>query len=173
MERRAAPAASRPRVDAERFKDVLGAVAAPVTVVTASDGSRPHGTTVSAFCSLSLEPPLVLVSLDEASDLLRLVRATGRFAINVLAEGQESLAAAFARKGADKFDTVDWTFDHGLPRLPDSRAYIACSVERMVEGGDHVVVMGLVEHAERAEKHSLVYCERAFGIHRAGDGGAA
>lgn len=157
-------------VDPERFKAVLGAVAAPVSVVTTAAGGRPHGTTVSAFCSLSLTPPLMLVSLDEASELLALVRSTGRFAVNVLAEGQERLATGFARKGTDKFADVAWEPDRGLPRLPGSRAFIACRVERLVAGGDHVVVMGLVEHAERTGRHSLVYSERAFGTHHPPEG---
>jgi flavin reductase (DIM6/NTAB) family NADH-FMN oxidoreductase RutF len=154
------------RVDEESFKDVLGAVVAPVSVVTTASDGRPHGTTVSSFCSLSLDPPLVLVSLDAGSELLRLVRASERFAINVLADGQEQLATHFAQKGSDKFGNVAWDESHGLPRLPGSRGYIACRLEREAPGGDHVVLMGFVEHAERSDSAPLVYCERAFGAHR-------
>ena len=161
------------RVDAERFKEVLGSVAAPVSVVTTACDGRPHGTTVSAFCSLSLDPPLVLVSLDAGSKLLALLRLTDRFAINVLAEGQEQLATRFALKGSDKFERVEREDARGLPRLPGSRAFIVCRVEQYVPAGDHVVVIGLVEHAERSDRPSLVYCERAFGAYRAGGGGAA
>lgn len=150
-------------VDPARFKEVLGAVAAPVAVVTALHDGRPHGTTVSAFCSLSLEPPMVLISLDAGSGLLARVRRSGRFAINVLAAGQEPLATGFARKGADKFAEVDWSDHDGLPRLPLSRGFIACRVERDVPAGDHVLLLGLVEHAERSEQEPLLYCERRFG----------
>lgn len=72
-------------VGPEVFRQVLGGVPTPVSVVTTMGGGRPHGTTVSAFCSLSLEPPLVPVALDRASDLLALVRRTQRFAVNLLA----------------------------------------------------------------------------------------
>lgn len=150
-------------VDADRFKEVLGAVAAPVAVVTSHHDGEPHGSTVSAFCSLSLEPPMVLVSLDVGSRLLARIRRSRRFAINVLAEGQEPVARHFARRLADKFADVAWHEHGGLPRLPGSRGFIACRVERDVLAGDHVVVFGVVEHAERSGRSPLVYCERAFG----------
>lgn len=150
-------------MDPASFKEVLGSVAVPVTVVTALREGRPHGTTVSAFCSLSLEPPLVIVSLDRGSELLRIVRQTRRFGINVLREGQQEHALRFARKGSEKFEDVDWQEDRELPRLPGAAAWIACRAERMLPGGDHVIVTGLVEHAERRPDHRpLVYRERTF-----------
>jgi flavin reductase (DIM6/NTAB) family NADH-FMN oxidoreductase RutF len=150
-------------VDPARFREVLGAVAAPVTVVTALRDGRPHGTTVSAFCSLSLQPPLVIASLDRGSELLAIVRDTRRFGINVLRQGQEEHALRFARKSRDKFAGLDWEEDRELPRLPGASAWIACRAQRMLPGGDHVIVTGLVEHAERWPEHRpLVYCERAF-----------
>ncbi|HEY1665807.1 MAG TPA: flavin reductase family protein, partial [Trebonia sp.] len=91
------------RVDATVFRDTLARVPTPVTVVTSHIDRRPHGTTVSAFSSLSLEPPMILVSLDQNSDLLKIIEESGRFGVNVLASGQQSLATTFARKGDDKF----------------------------------------------------------------------
>jgi flavin reductase (DIM6/NTAB) family NADH-FMN oxidoreductase RutF len=150
-------------VDPARFKDVLGSVATPVTVVTALCDGRPHGTTVSAFCSLSLDPPLVIVSLDRDSDLLAIMRVTRRFGVNVLHEGQEDHALCFARKGCDKFRGVDWHEHAELPRLTGAAAWIACRAERLLPGGDHVIVTGRVEHAERHPGHRpLVYRERTF-----------
>src|SRR5271156_6655442 len=107
----------RARVDATVFRDTLARVPTPVTVVTSHVDRRPHGTTVSAFSSLSLEPPMILVSLDQRSDLLKIITETGRFGVNVLAVGQQPLATAFARKGDDKFADVAWYMDHGAPRL--------------------------------------------------------
>src|ERR1700727_787104 len=80
------------QVDATVFRDTLARVPTPVTVVTSHIDRRPHGTTVSAFSSLSLEPPMILVSLDQNSDLLKIIQETGRFGVNVLAVGQQSLA---------------------------------------------------------------------------------
>ena len=145
----------------------MASVAAPVTVVTVMAGERPHGSTVSAFTSLSLDPPMVLVSLDRASDLLSRIRASGSFGVNVLAAGQAALARAFARKGDDKFDGVAWTAEAGVPRLPGCAGWLACAVERLVPGGDHEVVLGRVIAAEHADFPPLTYHQRSFGTHQA------
>jgi flavin reductase (DIM6/NTAB) family NADH-FMN oxidoreductase RutF len=74
---------------------------------------------VSAFASLSMKPPMVLVALDRASNLLALVRESRRFGVNVLGSAQSALALTFAKKGGvGKFQGVHWELDHGLPRLP-------------------------------------------------------
>lgn len=91
---------------ADAFRHVMAGVCTPVSVVTALDGDRPHGTTVSAFASLSMEPPMVLVALDRKSDLLALVRGSGLFGVNVLGSEQSALATRFARKGIAKFEHV-------------------------------------------------------------------
>ena len=153
---------------AEQFREVMAGVATPVSVVTAvSADGVPHGTTVSAFASLSMDPPMVLVSLDRGSDLLALVRDTGRFGVNVLGSTQSALALSFARKGADKFASVDWVPDQGLPRLPGAPGWLACEVASLVEGGDHVVALGTVLAADTADGAPLTYHSRVFGTHAA------
>jgi flavin reductase (DIM6/NTAB) family NADH-FMN oxidoreductase RutF len=153
----------RPGVDPVVFREALAAVAAPVAVVTSFDGERPHGTTVSAFCSLSLEPPLVLVSLDRGSDLLRMIRHSRRYGINVLSDDQEEIATRFARKGAEKFAEVPWALDTDLPRLAGTSSWMACRLHGLVDGGDHVIAIGFVEHAAASPSHPLLYRQRAFG----------
>jgi flavin reductase (DIM6/NTAB) family NADH-FMN oxidoreductase RutF len=143
----------------------MGSVCTPVSVVTAMAGGRPHGTTVSAFASLSLDPPMVLVSLDRSSDLLRLVRRSLMFGVNVLHSGQSALASAFARKGEDKFHGIDWTLDNGVPRLDGSAGWLACRVERLVKGGDHIVVLGRVVAVRHDPAPPLTYYQRGFGTH--------
>lgn len=152
---------------ATAFKEVMAGVCTPVSVVTAFDGDRPHGTTVSAFTSLSMNPPMVLVALDRSSDLLQLVRASGWFGVNVLSDEQAGLATCFAGKGAAKFDHVPWHEASGAPRLDDVPGWLACSVERLVDGGDHVIVLGAIGAAERRPAAPLTYHDRAFGTHRA------
>ena len=109
----------------------MAGVATPVSVVTAVAGDGvPHGTTVSAFASLSMDPPMVLVSLDRGSDLLALVRETGRFGVNVLGSTQSALALSFARKGPDKFTDVEWvTSTTASPGCPDAPGWLACEVD--------------------------------------------
>ena len=117
-------------VDFDSFCELFSGVPAAVTVVTARNGDGlPHGTTVSAFCSLSLKPPLVIVALDRSSDLLPLVERQRRFGINVLAGGQEEVGTACACKGPDKLAGTSWRYDAGLPRIEGSAAWLACNVQ--------------------------------------------
>ncbi len=153
---------------ADRFREVMAGVATPVSVVTSMADGLPHGTTVSAFASLSMDPPMVLVSLDRGSDLLALVRESGRFGVNVLGSTQSALALAFARKGGTgKFNGVRWDVDHDLPRLPGAPGWLACDVATLVEGGDHVVALGTVVAAETLDGPPLTYHGRVFGTHAA------
>jgi flavin reductase (DIM6/NTAB) family NADH-FMN oxidoreductase RutF len=147
---------------AEAFKETLSCVPAPVTIVTTLGHGRPHGTTVSAFSSLSADPPLVLVALDRSSDLLGLLRETGRFAVNLLAAGQEEIGLSCARKGADKFDCVPWRDEQGLPRIEEAAAWLACDIRELLPGGDHVIVVGLVTACATREAEPLVYHRRRF-----------
>ncbi|MTD53214.1 flavin reductase family protein [Amycolatopsis pithecellobii] len=147
------------------FTDVMAGVPTPVSVVTAMDGDRPHGTTVSAFASLSLTPPMLLVSLDRRSDLLTLVRASGRFGVNVLSREQAAVAKAFAVKGASKFDGIAWRPANDLPRLDGVSGWLACEVSDLVDGGDHVVALGTVLAAESSGLAPLTYHARSFGTH--------
>jgi flavin reductase (DIM6/NTAB) family NADH-FMN oxidoreductase RutF len=150
-------------VGREEFVSALAAVCTPVSVVTSHHRGRPHGTTVSAFCSLSVDPPMVLVSLDRASDLLAMVSESGRFGVNVLSHDQDELARRFARKGTDKFDGVEWDLHLDVPRLAGAATWLACRLAQLIEGGDHLVAYGLVEHAESAPGDPLLYRNRAFG----------
>jgi flavin reductase (DIM6/NTAB) family NADH-FMN oxidoreductase RutF len=154
-------------VDSERFRAVMRSVCSPVAVVTAFAGDRPHGTTVSAFASLSMDPPMMLVSLDRSSELLKHVRRSRRFGLNVLSSEQRDLAVTFARKGTNKFSGVAWTLDERLPRLPNTVGWVACTVERLVRGGDHILVLGNVISAGHAVAAPLTYHGRVFGTHAA------
>lgn len=151
----------------QEFRDLMAGVCAPVTIVTTTAGSLPHGTTVSSFASLSLRPPMVTVALDRASGVLSHISATGRFGVNVLASTQDDLALGFARRGADRFAGVDWHFDHGLPRLDSAPGWLACEVTEIVEGGDHLLLLGTVTHARTTPAAPLVYGYRTFGTHSA------
>jgi flavin reductase (DIM6/NTAB) family NADH-FMN oxidoreductase RutF len=154
-----------PEVSAELFKAVMGSVCTPVTVVTAFDGDRPHGTTVSAFCALSLAPPMVMVALDRSSNLLQLLQASPRFGINILGDSQDAVASKFAIKGDDKFDGVDWTPRTGAPHISRSACWFACEIADLVPGGDHTVVLANVIETDHLELLPLTYHRRQFGTH--------
>lgn len=155
------------------FRDVMAGVATPVCVVTALSEGGPHGTTVSAFASLSMNPPMAVVSLHRMSELLAVIRLTMRFGVNILGSEHANWARAFARKGgAAKFGAITWTLDGGVPRLPGT-GWLACRVAELVDGGDHVLVLGDVAAAQTAGGPPLTYHGRAFGTHAALDVSAA
>lgn len=158
---------------AAAFREAMAAVCTPVAVVTGVDGDRPHGTTVSAFASLSMNPPMVLVSLDRTSQLLALLRRTRRFGVNILGSDQAALAIRFARKGGPaKFTGVAWEFCAGVPGIPGAGSFLGCTVAELVPGGDHVIVLGNVIAAETTTAKPLVYHGRVFGTHTALDASA-
>jgi len=111
-----------------------------------------------------MTPPMIMVSLDHGSDLLQELRTSWAFGVNILASGQADLALTFARKGgAAKFKSIDWELHSGLPRLPGVEGWLACDVDQLVGGGDHVLVLGRVRVAETADGHPLIYHRRTFG----------
>jgi flavin reductase (DIM6/NTAB) family NADH-FMN oxidoreductase RutF len=146
------------------FRRAMASVATPVSVVTALKNGNAHGSTVSAFASLSMNPPMVMVALDRNSDLLSILRETGEYGVNLLGDEHSEWASAFARKGPDKFTGIPWTVENGLPRLPGA-CWIACSVESLIDGGDHVIVLGSVLNVDLSDNKPLTYCQRTFGTH--------
>lgn len=149
----------------QRFRETMAHVAAPVSVVTALGDEGPHGTTVSAFASLSMDPPMLLVSLDQGSQLLNIVRTTGKFGVNILSANQDRIARTFAQKGADKFDGVDWTASFGLPRLSGTVGWVACDSKKIIPGGDHMILLGHVVDVHSYSVPPLSYHARTFGTH--------
>lgn len=154
---------ARRMVGRDAFREALSSVPTGLTVVTTMNGDgRPHGTTVSAFSSLSLDPPLVLVALDRGSDLLAQLRGTGRFGVNVLAEHQQDVGLACGRKGPDKMAQLDWRDEDGLPRIDGTVAWLACDVEELLPGGDHEIVVGLVTDCAASDAGALIFHRRGF-----------
>lgn len=151
---------------ASDFRYAMAHLCAPVSVITAMDGDRPHGTTVSAVMSLSVDPVLIAVALAENSDCLAYIGRSGTFGVNLLAADQEETALRFATKGPDKFTGVAWRVDHDAPCLDEHAVWLACTVAGLVPGGDHRIVLGQVEHVEvRGEAAPLTYHDRRFGTH--------
>jgi 4-nitrophenol 2-monooxygenase / 4-nitrocatechol 4-monooxygenase, reductase component len=157
---------SRRRV--EDFRAIVGHFLSGVTVVTTYDADRAYGTTASAFTSLSLEPPMVLVCLNQSSETGAAVLRARRFAVNVLAEGQEAAALHFGRKDEDKFAHVD--IDDGStagPLLREALATFDCRVVEDVVGGTHRVFLAAVERAAARRGAPLAYFSGRFGrLHR-------
>ncbi|MGW7571976.1 flavin reductase family protein [Streptomyces tendae] len=126
-------------------RDVLGRFASGVVVVTAAGPDGPLGLTCQSFVSLSLEPPLVSFAPARTSRTWPLIRASGVFCVNVLAEDQEEVSSAFARSGGDKFRGIQWDPGHdGAPLLTGACAWISCALIHEYDGGDHTLAVGRV-----------------------------
>ena len=146
-------------VDPARFRQLLGRFATGVTVVTArlADG-RPLGMTASSLASVSLDPPLLLVSVDRQNDMHDALAAATQFAVNVLAADQEALSRRFAALDANRFDGVGYRESrHGVPLLDGALAHIECTRQASVPGGDHTVFFGLVTGGEVTDRPPLLY----------------
>lgn len=143
----------------DEFRHLLSHFASGVTVVTAWDrDGRPTGLTASAFTSVSLTPPLVLVCVDHKAESYPALRAQGRFAVNILTADQEALSRRFASTEADKFNGVEWKVGPaGLPLLPDALAHVECRTVHTYPGGDHTIFVGEVEAATVREGDPLIY----------------
>ncbi|MFO6454530.1 MULTISPECIES: flavin reductase family protein [unclassified Aeromicrobium] len=159
-----APAESGPELE-RAFRSAMGNVATGVAVVTTLADGRPHGTTVSAFQSLSMEPPMMLFSLGNRSVLLERLRVGARVGVNVLAAHHDQVALRFSRSGGDKFADLAWRLEDGAPALPDRHAWVSLRVASLVPGGDHTVVLGDVLTASAASGAPLTYWQRTFGTH--------
>ena len=152
-------------IDEYRFRSVLSRFASGVTVVTAVDGDgTDHGITVSAFCSLSLKPPLVLVCIDHKTVMHGILQSAAAFAVNVLAADQEELARRFSDPDNDRFDGTSYTRGargasgaSGAAVLTGVAAHLECAMTHRFEGGDHTIFVGSVEAAESSDLHPLLY----------------
>ncbi|MFI5612200.1 3-hydroxy-9,10-secoandrosta-1,3,5(10)-triene-9,17-dione monooxygenase reductase subunit [Amycolatopsis sp. NPDC051903] len=132
-------------LDSARFRAVLGHFCTGVTIVTGHDGGAPVGFACQSFSALSLDPPLVLFCVSRTSRTWPVLAATGRFAVNVLAEHQRDVSAVFGARGTDKFATVAWhPAPSGAPLIDGALTWVDCTLETVHPTGDHHVVIGRV-----------------------------
>lgn len=154
-------------VSADEFKQACAHWATGVAVVTALSGDRVHGMTVSAFSSVSLEPPLVLVCAEKTTNTLPFIEEGRVFAVNVMAAGQEALCNKFASKKQEwqRFDGLEWeTAATGAPVLPGTQACLDCRVVACHDAGDHVIYVGEVEWARvDGGRDPLLYFAHGYG----------
>ncbi|MGX8904142.1 flavin reductase family protein [Streptomyces netropsis] len=142
-------------VTPDAFRAVMGAHPGGVSVVTSADASgQPYGFACTAVCSVSLDPPMLLVCASNTGSTLPVLAARGAFVVNFLHGPGRRAAEAFASRTAGRFSRVPWepAPATGLPALrEDSHALAECRVERLVPAGDHTVVIGEVLRTEIAE----------------------
>jgi 3-hydroxy-9,10-secoandrosta-1,3,5(10)-triene-9,17-dione monooxygenase reductase component len=143
------PGTLRETVDEATFRRVLARFATGVVVVTGTTDEGPAGLTCQSFSSLSLDPPLVLLSTARSSRTWPRIERTGRFAVNVLGAAQQDVSERFAVSGGDKFAGQPWRRGVlGNPLLDGALAHLECDVHAVHDGGDHVIVVGRVRALE-------------------------
>lgn len=157
----------------QQFRRVMSHVPSAVAVVTTRADGLPHGTTVSAFASLSMNPPMLLVSLDNASTLLSRLHVGAVLGVNVLTAGQADVAARYALKDKDELPAEYELIDAEPPRLPNAQAWIAVTATELVTIADHTLVIGTVTTAHATSAAPLIYWQRTYGTHTAARSTAA
>jgi flavin reductase (DIM6/NTAB) family NADH-FMN oxidoreductase RutF len=150
-------------IDQSVFREVVSHFTSGVVVVTAVDGGR-YGVTASAVSSLSMDPPMLLVCLNNKLATTEVIVRTRRFAINILGADHADVALQFARPHPDKFrgvDTVEGLYD--LPLLSDALAHIECETEATVAAATHTIFIGRVLGARARSGDPLAYFRGKFG----------
>jgi flavin reductase (DIM6/NTAB) family NADH-FMN oxidoreductase RutF len=146
-------------VTSEEFRAALSRFPSGVTVVTTRDGeNRFHGITVSAFCSLSLEPPRVLICIEKTTGSHIALEESQAFVVNMLSAGQREMSELFASTVENKFDDIDFeTGLDGIPVLLGCIATLECRVTDAHDGGDHSIFVGEVEKANVHDGDPILY----------------
>jgi len=146
-------------IDQDSFRAVLGRFASGVTVITALDeAGRDQGMTVSAFCSLSLDPPLVLFCVDRAASMYESFEKAEGFTVNILSEGQEPIARRFSGPDPNRFDGIGYERGmNGVAILDEVLGYLECTRVAVHDGGDHRIHVGAVQVAHSVEGRPLLY----------------
>ncbi|WFF41332.1 nitrilotriacetate monooxygenase [Salinicola endophyticus] len=152
--------------DTRDFRSALGKFATGVTVVTTRDGEEDHGVTASSFNSVSMDPPLILWSIDKGAYSLDAYRHAEYFVVNVLGNEQVDISNRFARRGEDKFAGI--ATDQGLggvARVTGAAAHFECRTWNVYEGGDHLIIVGeVLRYAYRNEGSALVFHNGRYAV---------
>ncbi len=152
-------------VTPDEFRNTLSRFASGVTVVSTRDaGGKLHGITVSAFCSVSLEPPMVLICIEKVTASHYAFEESGVFVVNILNGSQADTAEKFASPFMDKFGDVDFRPGiDGVPILKDALASLECRLTFSYHGGDHSIFVGQVENVTVNKGAPLIYFEGQYG----------
>ena len=157
----AGPADGSPQRD---FRQAMRKLVTGVSVVTAMARGRPYGMTVNSLISVSLEPPLLLVSLAASSRTTEAVRTAGRFGVSILSAAQEMIARRFAAPGTDHYEGLPVAYgDHDVPIVPNALVHLECTVDQTVTAGDHLLVVAKVDRVCQRAGDPLALREGLFG----------
>ena len=148
----------------EDFRSALSQFASGVTVVTTRDANgKRHGITVSSFCSVSLQPPMVLICIEKTTGSHYAFGESGAFVVNILSATQSDVSEHFASRIDEKFGDIEHTLNEdGVPVLSNAIATLRCALRHSLDGGDHSIFVGQVESVNVAGGQPLVYFDHQY-----------
>jgi len=149
------------RIDPREFRRALGRFASGITVITTVHEGHVHGMTANAFVSVSLEPPLVLISVDNRANMNRLLPKSGRYGISILSDEQEDLSQHFAGRPKAGLE-VPFVWRDGMPLLEGALAHLVCRVVDVHPAGDHTLYIGQVEYLDYSDGAPLLFYTGAY-----------
>ena len=151
------------KVSPEEYKAAGSRFASGVTIITVAHDGEVHGMTASSFTTVSLDPPLILVSLERDSTTRKMVVEAETFAVNILSREQESIARSFAQSGSKSFEGIPHRIGpSGAPVLEGALASLGCCTTEVVEAGDHDLFIAEVTSCESRDGEPLLYFDRAY-----------
>jgi flavin reductase len=157
-------AAELPAIPAADFKAALRGLAATVCVITTRHGTLANGMTATAVCSVSADPPSILVVVNQSNRSSALIRQSGVFAVHILSKDQEPLATRFASRPEDPFAGVPLRFGAtAAPSIEDCETVLECVVAAQTDFGTHTIFVGRVVAARHGVAEPLLYCHGRFG----------
>jgi flavin reductase (DIM6/NTAB) family NADH-FMN oxidoreductase RutF len=152
----------------KEFRQTLGCYGTGVAVITLiNEAGRDVGVTINSFASVSLEPPLILFSMDNNSNIASLFSGSKKFVVNVLAHDQEKMAMNFARPSTATWSEIHFSRgENNCAKLSGSLAFLECSIESIFPGGDHKILIGRVEQIDSGvSADPLLFYRGFFGTH--------
>lgn len=154
----------RSDVDADTFRSVMRHLAGSVTVITTEGEGQLHGFTATAVCSVCAAPPTILIVVNKSARTHPHIDRKGFFAVNVLAEGQKTIAEHFAGKADNQFNSIDHTLTkRGVPFITGATAQIECKVVERISVGTHTIFVGRVIGTGLDAHAPLVYHDARYG----------
>jgi 3-hydroxy-9,10-secoandrosta-1,3,5(10)-triene-9,17-dione monooxygenase reductase component len=141
------------------FRDFMRGWPGAVAIVTTTGPDGPAGCTVTAFMSVSLDPPLALVSLGERSRTLAAIAAQGAFGVNLLPWRERHLASRFALRSGGRYTAVPYRLQHGIPVLTAALAAVVCTLDQVIPAGDHMLLLGRPRwcHSDGSNEPAIFY----------------
>ncbi|MFC4557888.1 flavin reductase family protein [Virgibacillus kekensis] len=152
-------------MDSRVFRNAMGKFATGVTIITTKAGNETRGMTANAFMSVSMDPKLITISIDNNAHMLKKIKTSGKFAVNILSDKQQNISMHFAGQKEEK-NGIDFDFIDDVPIIEDSLASVVCDVDRYYEVGDHTLFIGKVMDLYLQDGNPLTFYCGKYGCYQ-------